>query len=125
VADRKVPVYRRIAEQLRSRLLAGDPAPGDPFPAATALAAAFGVSTAPVHRAFGVLEREGLVDVRPGSGVYVLPHPDPHRSRDGEGDPDLARVLAAVRELREHLDERIGRVEQELAALRARLEGGG
>lgn len=111
--------YRRILTDLRTRIAAGDPAPGQPFEAATVLAERYGTSTAPVHKAFGLLAQEGLVDVRPGSGVYVLPYPQP-----GTGDPDLARVLGAISELRAHLDARLDRLDAAVEELRRRDTAG-
>jgi DNA-binding FadR family transcriptional regulator len=67
-------LYRQIAEQLRSLIAAGEFKPGSRLPAERELAAQLGVSRPSVREALIALEVEGWVEVRVGSGVYVLPH---------------------------------------------------
>lgn len=63
--------YREIADVLRQEIEGGTYRKGEKLPAAKTLGARWEVSTTTIHRAFGVLEQDGLVDIRPGSGVYV------------------------------------------------------
>lgn len=65
-------LYRQIAERLRSAILAGDYRPGDRLPAERDLAHILGVSRPSVREALIALEVDGWVEVRTGSGVYVL-----------------------------------------------------
>jgi DNA-binding FadR family transcriptional regulator len=65
-------LYRQIAEQLRSLMSAGEFTPGSRLPAERDLAQQFGVSRPSVREALIALEVEGWVEVRTGSGVYVL-----------------------------------------------------
>jgi DNA-binding FadR family transcriptional regulator len=65
-------LYRQIAEQLRGLMSAGEFAPGCRLPAERDLAKQFGVSRPSVREALIALEVEGWVEVRTGSGVYVL-----------------------------------------------------
>jgi DNA-binding FadR family transcriptional regulator len=65
-------LYRQIAEQLRSLMTAGEFTPGSRLPAERDLAQQFGVSRPSVREALIALEVEGWVEVRTGSGVYVL-----------------------------------------------------
>jgi DNA-binding FadR family transcriptional regulator len=65
-------LYRQIAEQLRSLMAAGEFAPGSRLPAERDLAKQLGVSRPSVREALIALEVEGWVEVRTGSGVYVL-----------------------------------------------------
>ncbi len=65
-------LYRQIAEQLRSLMTAGEFEPGSRLPAERDLAKQFGVSRPSVREALIALEVEGWVEVRTGSGVYVL-----------------------------------------------------
>jgi DNA-binding FadR family transcriptional regulator len=67
-------LYRQIAEQLRSLITAGEFTPGSRLPAERDLAKQFGVSRPSVREALIALEVEGWVEVRTGSGVYVLAH---------------------------------------------------
>jgi DNA-binding FadR family transcriptional regulator len=65
-------LYRQIAEQLRSAILAGEFVAGSRLPAERDLAKQLGVSRPSVREALIALEVEGWVEVRTGSGIYVL-----------------------------------------------------
>ena len=65
-------LYRQIAEQLRALIAAGDFTVGARLPAERELAKQLGVSRPSVREALIALEVEGWVEVRTGSGVYVL-----------------------------------------------------
>lgn len=68
-------LYRQIAEQLRSLIASGEFLPGSRLPAERDLAKQLGVSRPSVREALIALEVEGWVEVRTGSGVYVLERP--------------------------------------------------
>ena len=65
-------LYRQIAEQLRSLICGGEYPAGSRLPAERDLAKQLGVSRPSVREALIALEVEGWVEVRTGSGVYVL-----------------------------------------------------
>lgn len=65
------PAYLRIAADLRARILAGEYAPGDKIPTETRLMGEHGVSRTVIKWAVSELKRDGLVEGRRGSGVYV------------------------------------------------------
>ncbi|WP_397412631.1 FadR/GntR family transcriptional regulator [Polaromonas sp.] len=65
-------LYRQIAEQLRSLISKGEFAAGTRLPAERDLAKQLGVSRPSVREALIAMEVEGWVEVRTGSGVYVL-----------------------------------------------------
>lgn len=65
-------LYRQIAEQLRTLMSGGEFEPGSRLPAERDLAKHLGVSRPSVREALIALEVEGWVEVRTGSGVYVL-----------------------------------------------------
>ena len=65
-------LYQQIAEQLRTLIAAGEFLPGSRLPAERDLAKQLGVSRPSVREALIALEVEGWVEVRTGSGVYVL-----------------------------------------------------
>ena len=65
-------LYRQIADQLRALIKAGEFPVGTRLPTERDLAAKLGVSRPSVREALIALEVEGLVEVRGGSGIYVL-----------------------------------------------------
>ncbi len=65
-------LYRQIAEQLRLLISDGEFAVGARLPAERDLAKQLGVSRPSVREALIAMEVEGWVEVRTGSGVYVL-----------------------------------------------------
>jgi DNA-binding FadR family transcriptional regulator len=65
-------LYRQIADQLRALIAQGEFAVGARLPAERELAVQLGVSRPSVREALIALEVEGWVEVRTGSGVYVL-----------------------------------------------------
>ena len=65
-------LYRQIAEQLRSLIASGEFQPGSRLPAERDLARQLGVSRPTVREALIALEVEDVVDVRTGSGIYVV-----------------------------------------------------
>ncbi|MET3495577.1 FadR/GntR family transcriptional regulator [Variovorax boronicumulans] len=65
-------LYRQIADQLRALIAKGEFAVGTRLSAERDLAKQLGVSRPSVREALIALEVEGWVEVRTGSGVYVL-----------------------------------------------------
>ena len=65
-------LYRQIADQIRTLVKSGEYPPGSRLPPERDLAKQLGVSRPSVREALIALEVEGLVEVRIGSGIYVL-----------------------------------------------------
>jgi DNA-binding FadR family transcriptional regulator len=65
-------LYRQIADQLRALIVRGEFDVGTRLPAERELAVQLGVSRPSVREALIALEVEGWVEVRTGSGVYVV-----------------------------------------------------
>lgn len=70
-------LYRQIAEQLRALMEVGEFGIGKRLPAERDLAVQLAVSRPSVREALIALEVEGWVEVRSGSGVYVLRNTTP------------------------------------------------
>lgn len=104
-----VALSARAAADLRRRILTGGLAPGERLPTEATLMDELGVGRSTLREAVRVLEREGLVRVRQGSGTYVA-------------QPDRAELLAAalgapereqITEVRRMLEPEIARMAAE------------
>jgi DNA-binding FadR family transcriptional regulator len=65
-------LYRQIADQIRGLIKTGEFPAGSRLPPERDLARQLGVSRPSVREALIALEVEGMVEVRIGSGIYVL-----------------------------------------------------
>ena len=92
-------LYRQVAEQIRMLIESGELPAGERLPAERELAERFGVSRPTVREALIVLEVEGRVQIRMGSGVYIsgkskaLPEILPHEDSDGPFEILQARCI--------------------------------
>ncbi len=64
-------VPHEVAVRIQQQILDGELAPGERLPPQRALSETFGVSRASLREALSVLETLGLIDIRPGLGVFV------------------------------------------------------
>lgn len=64
-------LYLQVAEQLSASIRSGELQLGDRLPSERDLASRFAVSRPTIREAIITLEVMGLVDVKPGSGVYI------------------------------------------------------
>jgi DNA-binding LacI/PurR family transcriptional regulator len=99
----RIPKYQQLYETLHADIASGRLRTGDRLPSEAELVRTFGASRITVGRALRDLQREGLVDRRPGSGTYVRPRfrPVPARATGltfGLLAPNLdrAEVLEAI-----------------------------
>jgi GntR family transcriptional regulator len=69
------PPSRQIAQELRRSIVLGELAPGARLPSARELAIKYGVTHVTGNQALNLLKNEGLVDARPGRGVFVREPP--------------------------------------------------
>ena len=65
------PAYVQLAQGLRQRITSGELAAGSALPAERELAARLGVSRVTLRQGLGLLEAEGLLRRRRGSGTFV------------------------------------------------------
>jgi len=71
----KTPLWKAIADALRSDLADGRYAPGDKLPTEAALAGRFGVNRHTVRHGIAALVDEGLIRTRRGAGAFVAATP--------------------------------------------------
>jgi GntR family transcriptional regulator len=75
-----VPPYLQLVQQVRQALQVGILRVGDQLPTAKEVVAAIAINPNTVLKAYRELERDGLVQGRPGQGTFVLrlpPGPPP------------------------------------------------
>ncbi len=82
-----IPIYVQLVEQIRHAIESCVLSPGDQLMGIRALAQEIVVSPNTVIKAYGELERSGLIEVRHGSGAFVV---------DNEGRLDRSRRIQAA-----------------------------
>src|SRR5689334_11605060 len=75
-----LPIYRQIFDQVRRMIAAGSLKTGDRLMSVRELSSTLAINPLTVTKAYGELEREGLVEMRRGLGVYVARPPAPVRA---------------------------------------------
>ncbi len=68
----KEPIYTQILQQISRAIAMGQILPGDKLPAVRKLAGELVVNPNTVARAYTLLEQQGLLATKTGSGTYVL-----------------------------------------------------
>jgi DNA-binding transcriptional regulator YhcF (GntR family) len=89
------PPYRRIAAEIRARVLAGDLRPGERIPSVRQIARQWGVAVATATRVVAALRDEGLVEAKVGAGTVVSGRV-PSRSRVPRRSLSRRHVLRAA-----------------------------
>ncbi len=84
-----VPVYRQLMDQIKFHIASGLLKAGDELPSTRTLSSELGVNPMTVSKAYGFLEREQVVERRPGRPLVV---------RSLAGDQIRDRKLAQLRE---------------------------
>ena len=67
-----IPIYKQITDQVRLAVATGKLAVADPLPSVRALAEQLVINPNTVARAYADLAREGLIESRPGRGVFII-----------------------------------------------------
>ena len=88
-SNKTVRLYRRVADELVEAIRNGTYAVGDKLPAERELAETFEVSRPTVREAMIALEIYGVVEIRHGSGIYVI---EPEVNGNS-GEPNSPRDL--------------------------------
>jgi len=69
---KKRRVYQEIVAQIKDSIERGEISPGDRLPSERTLAQKLNVSRSSIKEAFRVLETAGVLEIKQGSGVYLL-----------------------------------------------------
>jgi DNA-binding transcriptional MocR family regulator len=90
--DSENPLYLQLADRLRQAIIRRDVMSGERLPSIRRLSQALQVNPATVVAAYRILEQEGWVQTRPGSGVYAR---QKHSLADiGFGETDVKAGLS-------------------------------
>lgn len=90
------PIFRQIADQLRQSIDSGVYKPGEMLPSLRAMAVDIKVNPNTVQRAYDALEREGVVEMRRGVGIFVV---IANRNRMNAAEERLSNhMLVAIRQ---------------------------
>ena len=97
-----VPIFRQIADGLRSEVVAGVYRPGDRIPSIRQLSASLLVNVNTVQRAYEQLEREGVIVNKRGIGMIVASESAAAAKGGVEGDVTaaFAQAIAMARAAR-------------------------
>jgi GntR family transcriptional regulator len=68
-----VPVYRQLMDQVKLHIASGALEPGHELPSTRVLSSELGVNPMTVSKAYSYLERDGIVERRPGRPLVVKP----------------------------------------------------
>lgn len=112
-----VPVYRQLMDQIKFHIASGLIKPGDELPSTRALSAELGVNPMTISKAYSYLERDEVIERRPGRPLVVKAVTiDVAQAR--QLDQLRESLTAPVRMARQFgiADERVVRLVQELLA---------
>lgn len=96
-----VPVYRQIMDQIRFHVASGVMKAGDELPSTRALSAELGINPMTISKAYSLLEREAVIERRPGRPLVVRAQ-EADRARQQRLDrlrEGLAATVTMVRQL--------------------------
>ncbi len=65
------PIYEQVSKQIKTAIISGELAEGDPLPSIRNLAMELQISVITTKRAYEELEKEGFIDAVSGKGCFV------------------------------------------------------
>ncbi len=96
-----VPVYRQLMDQIRFHIASGVLGPGDELPSTRTLSAELGVNPMTISKAYSFLERDDIIERRPGRPLVVkaMKAAELQDQRMEQVRQSLAGTVIAVRQL--------------------------
>lgn len=113
---KRTRAYEDIVRQLADMVRQGELKPGDRLPSERDLATAFGVGRPTLRQALTVLAQAGVVEVMPGSGVYLR---KPVQEAPGDAGQAMALLLMTEQQNLHDILELRAAIEGEAAYLAA------
>jgi GntR family transcriptional regulator len=91
-----VPIYRQVMDQVRRQILIGHLAVGEQVESVKSLSSRLKINPMTVSKAYGFLVEEGLLERRPGVGLFVrsIRKDIRRRQQDRMLDRAMSRVAA-------------------------------
>jgi GntR family transcriptional regulator len=104
-----VPIFRQLMDQVKLSVATGTAGPGDEMPSIRSLAVSLGVNPMTISKAYSLLERDGVLERRPGLTLVVAATaPDQLQVRKLEQlEARLKPVAVLVRRLHVSADDAI------------------
>ena len=97
-----MPIYRQLFQQLRQRIVSGQLGASEQLPSVRELSADLKINFLTVAKVYQMLERDGLVETKRGTGTFVL---DGRTTRSlGEKRKLIAAAVEQVVAEAQHLD---------------------
>ncbi len=95
-----VPVHDQVVFAVERSLVSGQLRAGDPFPSVRTLSQQLRINPNTAHRIVSTLVRDGLLEVRPGTGTIVASPPSSTAAqRRALLKDDVERLVVAARKL--------------------------
>ena len=96
-----VPVYRQLMDQVKFHIASGLLVPGDELPSTRALSSQLGLNPMTISKAYSYLEKEGVVERRPGRPLVVasLLESELHSRKLEQLGENLAPIVNMIRQL--------------------------
>ena len=96
-----IPIYRQLVEQIKRMIASGQLKKGDALPSVRDLALTHSVNPMTISKAYGLLQREGLLVRQPGKPMQVatLKTRETANKRIERLAPQLDQLILAARQL--------------------------
>ena len=122
--DDGIPIYRQIVNQVKYLIASGQLASDEELPAIRALAEQLLVTPNTVVKAYGELEREGLIYKRQGAGTFVADVASPLARREQKRilDQRADALLAEAQQLNFTFDQVLALLAKRQAAMNKTLQ---
>jgi GntR family transcriptional regulator len=118
------PLYRQVMDQVTRMIVSGRLATGDQLESVASLAKRLKINPMTISKAYGYLVEGGLVERRPGIGLFVLPveRQEKRRVRSELLAETIARSAAMAAQLRIGEDEAVRMFVDEFRRTKSREE---
>ena len=120
-----VPIYTQIIEQVRRLIVAGHLAEGEQIEQVRILAERLKVNPMTISKAYGILERDGMLERRRGIGLFVarLRKDTQERFRDGMVADACRKAAAAAIQMGLGEDEAVSLIRQSYQNIISKKKG--